>query len=448
MADKYDVIIIGSGPAGRQAGLDLVKAGFSTAVIESYGFGGTCPLRGCEPKKVLVDAAFTAARASDMSGQGIEGSIGLNWPELMIFNRSFVDPVSDRVESWLNVQGIDTYFGEARFIGPNSVEVDGDELEGRFIVVAPGAEPRPLGFPGEDLVSSSDSFLELKEMPQRIVFIGGGFISFELAHVAVRAGARVCILHRSERPLKPFDADLAGLLVKAMRGAGIDVQLNAPISYVNEKDGTLVVTAGSHGEIIREADLVIHGAGRVPAIAGLGLEKAGIDHTARGVKVNEYMQSVSNPAVYAAGDAADFPPPLTPTATVEAAAAAHNIINGNQKSVDHSCVPSAVFTYPPLSKVGLLEEQAVKKGLRFKKIYKETSGLTEYKRIGLKHGGYKLLIDEERDRLIGAHVFGERADEVINIFAMAMRFDLSTAQLREMVWSYPSFIYNTRYMWS
>ncbi|MFH1135302.1 MAG: NAD(P)/FAD-dependent oxidoreductase [Pseudomonadota bacterium] len=448
MARKYDVVVIGSGPAGRQAGVDLKKAGLSAAMIESYGFGGTCPLRGCEPKKVLVDAAFTAARAADMRGQGIEGTLGLNWPELMKFNRSMVDPVPEQVESRLNMQGVDTYFGQARFAGPNLIEVDGEELEGKFVVIAVGAEPLPLDFPGRELVSSSDVFLELKEAPRRVVFIGGGFISFEFAHVAARAGAEAVILHRSGRALKAFDSDLADLQVRAMRDLGVDVRLNAPLAAVTEKGGALTVRAGREGELTFETDLVVHGAGRVPALKGLNLDKAGVAYTSRGVTVNEYMQSVSNPWVYAAGDAADFPPPLTPAATVEAAAAAHNILFGNRKKVDHSSVPSVVFTYPPLARVGLLEEEAIKKGLKFKKIFRDTSDLTEHRRIGLKHGGFKLLLDEDGDRVLGAHILGEKAEEVINVFALALRHGLSATQLKEMVWAYPSFIYNTRYMWT
>ena len=447
MADEYDVVIIGSGPAGRAAGRVLVENGMSVAMVEDYGFGGTCPLRGCEPKKLLVDASDTVARASDMKAQGLTGELKIDWPALMKFNRSFVEPVSDRVESWLGYQGIETFFGQARFEGPSTVRVGEDVLAGKHVVVATGAVPRPLDMPGRELVTLSDGFLNLEAMPERIVFIGGGIVSFELGHLAVWAGARVTILEMFERPLAPFEPDLVEALVKATRDLGVDVRTDMPVKAVREEGGGLVVEAGPDGSQRFEADLVVHGAGRVPAVQGLGLDAAGIEYSPRGIAVNAFMQSVSNPSVYAAGDCAATGFPLTPVADREGVAAAHNILHGNEIAIVHRGVPSAVFTYPPLAGVGLREAEARDRDPAVRVIMQDTSSWTEHKRIGMKHGAIKLLVDEANDRVVGAHILGERAEEMINVFALAIQHDLPFSRLKETLWAYPSFGYNLRYSW-
>jgi glutathione reductase (NADPH) len=283
-------------------------------------------------------------------------------------------------------------------------------------------------------------------MPGRIVFMGGGYISFELAHLARRAGAEATILEVMDRVLGIFEPELVDMLTAAFKDLGIRILVSRPVQAVEESGGGFVVRAGKDGGETFEADMVIHGAGRVPAVEGLGLDEAGVDYTPRGIDVNEYMQSTSNPDVYAAGDVAATPPPLTPVADVEGKAAAHNILYGNEKKPDRSIVPSAVFTYPPLATVGLRQSEAEEKGLEFRKVLKDTSKWSEHKRIGLKHAGAKLLLDEKNDRLLGAHILGQRSEEMINLLALAMKHGLTVTELKEMIWAYPSFGYNLRHL--
>jgi glutathione reductase (NADPH) len=199
-------------------------------------------------------------------------------------------------------------------VDSTAVGVGEDVLEGRKVVVAAGAMPRKLGIPGEQYVTTSDRFLELEELPRRIVFIGGGYISFEFAHVAARAGAEVTILHRGQHPLEVFDPDLVGQLVERTKRLGVGVEVGKAVVSVEKSDDKLSVHVSTVGEReVFEADLVVHGAGRVPEIDDLNLAAAGVQTEERGVSVNEYLQSISNPAVYAAGDAAASGlPPLTP----------------------------------------------------------------------------------------------------------------------------------------
>ncbi len=220
-----------------------------------------------------------------------------------------------------------------------------DALTGRFVLVAAGARPATLGIPGEAHIITSDQFLELEQLPQRIAFIGGGYISFEFAHVAARPGAQVQILHRGVRPLEGFDADLVEQLVQATRELGVDVRLNTVVGGI-EKDGDhfAVKTSNENGEQTFEADLVVHGAGRVPEIDDLDLEKAGVKREKQGVSVDEYLQSHSNPTVYAAGDAAASGGlPLTPVASMEGHVAASNMLNGNHRKPNYTGVSTADY---------------------------------------------------------------------------------------------------------
>jgi glutathione reductase (NADPH) len=244
MADnRFDVIVIGVGMAGLSVAHKAASAGKKVAVVDSRPYGGTCALRGCDPKKVLVGAAEVVDWQRRMTGHGVSGEARIDWGELMAFKRTFTEPVPQKLETNLDKQGVATYHGETRFIGPNRLQVGEDTLTGEHIVIAAGAKPRELGIPGAECVSTSTDFLELEALPKRIIFIGGGYISFEFAHIAARAGAEVTILHRSERPLQGFDPDLVARLVDASSELGIDVRVNTEVTAVEKRRDT----GGSRG---------------------------------------------------------------------------------------------------------------------------------------------------------------------------------------------------------
>jgi glutathione reductase (NADPH) len=215
---KFDVVVIGTGEAASAVASRCRSAGWQVAVIDSRPFGGTCALRGCDPKKVLVGAAETVDWVRRMKGNGIRAEeIRIDWQELMRFKRSLTEPVPKNREEGFAKAGIATFHGRARFVGPSSVQVNDDVLEGRYVVIAAGQKPADLKIPGTEHLTTSEQFLELDELPKRILFIGGGYIAFEFAHVAVRAGAQVTIAHRGPRPLRRFDPDLVDQLVKSSR---------------------------------------------------------------------------------------------------------------------------------------------------------------------------------------------------------------------------------------
>lgn len=446
---KFDLVVIGTGAGGSTVAHKCRKAGWDVAIVDSRPFGGTCALRGCDPKKVLVGAAELIDWNHRMRGKGVSAkSLGIDWPELMQFKKTFTDPVPDNREKAFIKAGIAVFHGRAHFLDKTTVKIGDDTLTGRYVHIAAGAKPADLGIQGEEYLTTSTQFLDMEKLPERIIFVGGGYIGFEFAHIASQAGAQIRILHRGARPLEGFDPHLVESLVEATGEFGIDLKLNTTVESVEKDGGQFVVTA-SVGDFRQtfEADMVVHSAGRAPDIDDMDLEKADIERGKKGILVNEYLQSVSNPMVYAAGDAADSGGlPLTPVATMEAHVVASNLLKGNHRQPNHLGVPTVVFTLPPLSSVGLQEDEAAKKGLKFNVKYEDTSGWYSSRRIGLKYSAYKTLVEVDTGRILGAHLLGAHAEEVINIFALAIRTGLKAEDLKTMIYAYPTSASDIGYM--
>jgi glutathione reductase (NADPH) len=441
MTRQFDVIAIGTGSAASAVASRCREAGWQVAIVDSRTFGGTCALRGCDPKKVLVGAAEAVDWIRRMKGKGIQAEkLQINWPELMRFKRSFTEPVPKRREDGFAKAGIAAFHGRARFDGPTSLQVGEETLEGRYVVIAAGMVPADLGIPGAEHLTTSDQFMELNELPRRILFIGGGYIAFEFAHVAARAGSQVTILHRGPRPLPLFDAELVDQLVERTRELGIDVHLGTEAIGIEESSAQLIVRALASGETSTfQTEMVVHAAGRVPDINDLNLDAAGIEWEKRGVRVSEFLQSVSDPAVYAAGDAAaSGGPPLASAASYEGQIVAANLLKGNHQRSNFLGIPSVVFTIPSLAAVGLSERGAREQNLKFTVKKEMTSTWYSSRRIGETHSGYKVLVEEGTDRILGAHILGSEAGEVINLFALAIRSGMRATDLKHMLFAYPT----------
>lgn len=338
---KFDLVIVGTGTAATVAAMRVRAAGWSVAVIDLRPFGGTCALRGCDPKKVLVGAADTQDGVRRMHNRGISGDGRIAWSELIAFKRTFTDPVPRQREQNYSEKGIDTFRGCARFTGRNTLSIDGTTLEGRHFLIAAGAEPIKLGISGEEHLATSTDFLELENLPRRIVLVGGGYIASELSHIAARAGAHVTVLQRGERMLTRFDPDLVGWLMEKFRAIGIDVRTRTEVKSIDKMDSGFRVQASTDGKPSTfEADPVVHAAGRAPALNALELDAAGIAAEKGRLQLNEFLQSISNPAVYAAGDAAQQGPPLTPVSSHDAKVVAANLLEGNRHKPNYFGVPS------------------------------------------------------------------------------------------------------------
>jgi|SRR5579875_458764 len=450
MALQVDLVVLGSGSAGQSVAFPCREAGWSVVVVDSDPFGGTCQLRGCDPKKVFVGVSELIDWGRRMQAKGMPAPPPtIVWGDMARFKRTFVASVPETVEKSLKDAGITTVHGRARFVGPDSVRVGDEVYSGRYVVIAAGARHAPLGIPGEEHLTTSTGFLGLERLPGRVAFVGGGYIAFEFAHVAQRAGAQVSVLHRGSRPLEGFDADLVAQLVQATRDLGVDVRAGTPVRAVERRGSELVVRAGvGEGEVEVAADLVVHAAGRVPEIDDLGTDVAGVARAGNGgVAVNEFLQSVSNPAVYAAGDAAASGGlPLTPVAGMQGRTVAANLLNGNSRTPNYLGIPTAVFTTPTLARVGLDEAAAAAQGLRYKVHHEDISGWYSSRRVGALYAGFKTLVEDGTGRILGAHLLGPHAEEVVNIFGLAIRKGLSAGDLRDMVFAYPSGASDIAYM--
>lgn len=447
MKKSFDLVVIGSGSAASGVASRCRAAGWSVAIVDSRPFGGTCALRGCDPKKVLVGAAEAVDGIRRLLGKGIDpAGARIDWAALMAFKRAMIAAVPRSREEGFARAGIEAFHGRARFVGATTVAVGDDELAARHVLVATGAKPANLSIPGHEHLITSDRFLELDDLPSNLVFVGGGYISFEFGHVAARAGAQVTIVHRGERPLELFDPDLVDLLVARTRALGIDLRLGIGVTSVERSRQGFVVHTSTGGAV--ETALVVHGAGRVPEIDDLDLDVAGIAwDRRRGVTVNEFLQSVSNPAVYSAGDAAATGgPPLTPVAGSDGRIVAVNLLEGNRVTPDYSIVPSVLFTLPPLASVGLGERAARDRGLRLSVHHQKTSGWYSSRRLNEEASGFKVLVEGGSDRVVGAHLLGPHAEEVINLFAVAMRAGMPATQLKSLTFGYPTGASDVPYM--
>jgi glutathione reductase (NADPH) len=365
----------------------------------------------------------------------------LDWTLVRDEKRAFTDPIPEATRKGLEGSGIDFIAGTASFKDPETIMAGGVAIAAKYIVIATGAHPMPLSFPGvEHLITSSD-FLELDRLPPRIVFVGGGFISFEFAHFAARLGPAeaLTILEVMDRPLGPFDSEMVEQLLAASRAEGIDVQTKVEVAGVEQEDGGYVVrTKGGDALVV---DLIVHGAGRVPTIEALQLEAGHVDYSRRGIKVDEGMRT-SNPRVFAVGDCAATVQ-LARVADHEAYVAAKNILaeveGGAGATIDHRAVPSILFTYPQYAMVGATEDALKAEGVRYYKNADRNLSWPTYRRIGMSHAAYKVMVDDD-NHVLGAHIISDNAAGLINIFKEAMldRRSVEDVYWRHVMTPYPS----------
>lgn len=441
MNEEYDLFVIGAGMAGTTAANKCATQGWRVGIVDALPYGGTCALRGCDPKKILRRGAEVIDAARLMQDKGISNDgISIDWSALMRHKRGFTDAVPQGIENELTGNGVTTFHGSARFTGPNQLEIDGTEHRAKRFLIATGASPRPLNFPGHEYLIDSTEFLDLDSLPHRIVFVGGGFISFEFAHIAARAGVDCVIIDHGDRPLREFDPDLVESLVKRTEHSGIRVQLATSVTGVTRTATGLDVIVEKGGKTFTiGADLVVHGAGRIANLDGLDLDAANIASGPRGVTVAGHLQSTTNPAVYAAGDSAGTPGrPLTPVAVFEGKVAASNMLTGANTTPDYTAVPTTVFTIPELNRVGVLEHEARDSGLDIDVRFNDTSGWYSNFRVGETTASAKIIIDRATDRILGAHLLGPGYAELINIFGLAIKLGLTSRQLKSMTATYPS----------
>lgn len=439
--DRYDVLILGGGNAGFGVTEPTRAAGLSVAMVESWDLGGTCPNRGCTPKKILVAAAHALDEIERAKIHGITvGEPRLDWAALIDREKQMIGGIPARLERALADRGVELLRGHAAFAGPNAVRVDGRTIEAKSIVIATGSKPRPLPIPGAEHMITSDEMLSERTMPRDVVFVGGGVIALEFAHVYARAGASVTILEVLPRLLPALDIDAVDRIRAESERIGIRVKTGVTVKRVDKVDGGLrVLFDHEDSEHIVEGDRIVNGAGRIANVDTLDLEAGAVEHERGRIAVDPYLRSKSNPSVHVCGDALSISPQLSPIATYEGRIVGRNIAEGAKHKPDYASIPSCVFTVPAVASVGLTEAAAREKGHKVKVRVNDMTGWLSARTYGETVAWSKLLVDEDSDRLLGAHLVGHGGEELIHLFALAMAHGITAGQVRGLIYGFPTF---------
>lgn len=435
----YDFLAIGSGVAGNTAAILCAKEGLKTAIVDNKPYGGTCPLRGSDPKKILLGAAELYDWFTRMKDKGVvSGDVNISWENLIEYKSNYTDNIPSKIEKHFGKLKIDSFNAGAEFIDKNRVKIGEYTVEADKILISTGSVPTKLPFEGAELMSSSDDFLSMEHLPEKILFVGGGFISLEFAQAAARAGAESIVVHSGKRILEAFDNELVSLLTDAAKESGINIITGNRVNRI-KKDKSMYIAELSNSDEEINADMIVHGAGRTANVFNMNLENAGIEYSKNGITINDYLQNTGNPSVYAAGDVSDSRGSyLATVASMEGRTAAENIINGNSSKPCYENIPSVVFTIPAIGTVGMTEKEAEKKEFLFESRFQKTADWFTSYRVGEKHSGYKIIKDKETDKLLGTHLIGRTAEEVINLFSFALNKGITAKELKNMVYAYPT----------
>jgi glutathione reductase (NADPH) len=446
---SFDVVILGGGNAGMGVTLATREAGLTVAMIEPDLLGGTCPNRGCMPKKVLVAAAHALDEIERAKAHHIAvGVPSLDWAALIDREKAMIAGIPGSLAETMRRRGVEVIRSRGRLAGPNTVAVDGEILEAKHIVIATGSKPRRLPFPGAELMITSDDVLSEGALPASVVFVGGGVIALEFSHVYARAGAKVTILEVLPRLLTNMDADAVAQLHSETERIGVAIHTGVEIQRVDRAGDRLRVIYREGGsEHAIEADRVVNGAGRIPDLDGLDLTAGQVAAERGRIALDAQLRSTSNAAVFACGDAVASSAQLSPIATYEGRIVGRNIVDGPKHTPDYASIPACVFTVPALASVGLTQSAAEEQGIAFRAEVNDMRNWLSGRTYAEAAAWAKVLIDQQTDRIIGAHILGHAGEELIHIFALAMKHGISATDVRDLVYGFPTFSADIKSMW-
>ena len=434
----YDLFVIGAGSGGVRASRIAASHGAKVAVAEEFRVGGTCVIRGCVPKKLLVFGSQFAEGLQDAAHYGWNiDAPSFDWPTLRDTVLRDVDRLEAAYTSTLDNNKIEHFHERATISGPNSVKLaSGREITARYILVATGAWPVMPEFDGNEHCITSNEVFHLPTLPKRIVIQGAGYIAMEFAGIFNALGCKVTVVNRSEVILRGYDEGLRDRLLQITMARGIEYKFHCPITKVEKQaDGSFLVTPGKQDPI--PADVVLIATGRRPNTDGLGLENAGIELGEKGqIPVDEYSKTRCE-SIYAVGDVTDRVQ-LTPIAIREGHAVADNLFGGSKRSVAYDCIPSAVFSQPPLASVGLTEGQARNQYGNIKVYSSDFRPMKNVFAERAERGLYKLIVDANTDRVLGVHMIGPDSPEILQAAAIAVQAKLTKADFDATVALHPS----------
>ena len=406
---QYDYIILGTDHEGYKLARLLAKTGKSLLAVEGGLFGGTCPNVGCEPKIFLSGPVHVAQASRQLVGRGISQAAQLDWNQLMTAKKARFDSWPGETKA-IYEKMCDVAVGYGKFVGPHTIEVNGQQYQGKKIIIATGHRPHRLNIPGADLMNSSTDVLSLAHRPKRAVFIGGGYVAIELASFLAAAGTKVEMLIRSERILRGFYSKYAREMVRALEKQGVVFHFHTSATKVEAVENAYQVTTNQ--DTVIDTDYVVDASGRVPNIEKLNLSAAGINYSAKGIDVDDHLQT-STTAVYAIGDITSQPvPKLTPVAEFDADYLYQVFEEGQTAPIHYPTIGTAAFSFPELAQVGVSPD-SVLDAPHYQVEERSLAGSSLY--AGLNEQGARLTLVYNQDhQLIGASEIGATAADDIN----------------------------------
>jgi glutathione reductase (NADPH) len=433
----YDFFVIGAGSGGVRSSRIAAGHGARVAIAEEHRVGGTCVIRGCVPKKLLVIGAHFAEDLDDARRYGWTiAERQFDWPTLRDHVLADVDRLNTAYQATLDNHGVETFHRRAVLAGPNRVLVGDREVTARHVLVATGARPLVPDVPGAEHGITSNEIFHLDTLPKRAIICGAGYIANEFAGILHQLGVEVTLVVRSDTLLRGWDRSLADRLLAISMEKGIQFRFNsAPERIEKAEDGALAMHCA--GGKTLEADLLLWAIGRVPNSGNLGLAGLGVELGTNGAVKVDSTSRTSLPWLHAVGDVTDRLQ-LTPIAIREGHALADSLFGDSEWTVDHTTVPSAVFSHPPLASVGMTEAEA-RNELGNIRVF--TSDFRPMKNVLAgrnERSLYKLVVDAATDRLVGAHMIGPDAPEILQALAIAVKAGLTKRQLDETVALHPT----------
>jgi len=438
MAFDYDVLYIGSGQATWNGAVPLAKQGLKLAVAEEALFGGVCSNYGCNAKIVLDHPVELARQVEAMQDRGVEGSIFINWPDLMAHKHELIDPQSHHNEVRLTKEGITVFKGHADFVDAHTVSINGKMVTADKIVIATGQRPHRLDMPGSEFVHDSTDFLSIADMPEHVTIFGGGYIAMEFATIANAAGAKVDIITRSDKYLRSFPQQYVTRVVADLKRRGVRFIPNQTIESVEETvDGFQVK---GQNDLLLETDYIIDATGRQPNHDYLNLEAAGVESTDRGIPVNDHLQTnVAN--IYAAGDVVDHAlPKTTPVAAFDSRYLASQFSGDSTEPIDYPAISTVVFTSPRIAQVGVSVAEAEANPEKYQ-ITNVDYQSDWFRQVGNETEAYLTLIFNQEHVLVGAAEMSHEAVNSMNTFVPMIEMGLTQKQLQRFIYLFPSIEY-------
>ena len=433
---EYDLFVIGGGSGGVRAARMAGQRGARVALAEAGALGGTCVNLGCIPKKLYSYAAHYGEAFEESHGFGWHGEApSFDWETLKRNRAIEIMRLNGVYEKLLIGAGVQLLHGRARLADAHTVEVAGERLRAGHVLVATGGAPHPPEFPGHELAISSNEMFDLEPFPRRLLVIGGGYIACEFASIFNGLGSRVTQLYRGTQVLRGFDEDIRAFVAAEMAKKGVDIRLDAQVASLQRGAGGLLARLADGSTL--EVDAVLAATGRWPNAAGLGLEQAGVRTSERGAIVVDERFRTSVPHILAVGDVIDRVQ-LTPVALAEAMAVVDHLFGDGRRTVDYGNIPTAVFTHPNVGTVGLTEAQARERHGRLRIYRSEFKPLKHTLSMSGERALMKLVVDDASDRVLGVHMAGADAGEIVQGFAVALKAGATKAVFDATIGIHPT----------